>query len=482
MKRVSGSRLGVMKDCLLYAGIGFALLGGIGAFSKHRPAFTPAVLAQESNENSRSDTDSQTIKLAYGLTIFRQNTQNQSWDNAPWNKDDDFRGLNWNDAQSHARKAAENLGQKVAVQSGDTMMGLLVDNGISEADAHDAIGAMKQVYSPKDLQIGQEITLNIADQQHSGDKKLVGITLKSSATEKVTVTRAANGSFVAKTEATPLTTRLTRSQGTIRSSLFIAARESGLPMSIANEIIKAFSYDVDFQRDIQPGDSFDIVYERMDDKQGKIAKTGKMLYASLTLSGKAMPLYYFEAPGGAGGQYYAPNGESARKSLLKTPVDGARITSGFGMRNHPILGYTKMHKGVDFGAPTGTPIYAAGDGIIEFVGQQNGYGNFVKIRHNGQYETAYGHISRFAKATKKGAKVHQGDVIAFVGATGHATGPHLHYEILVSGSQVNPQSVKVVGGGKLSGKDLKAFQAQIAQVEKKRDSLANPSLLAESPR
>jgi len=477
-----------MKDCLLYAGLGFAVLGGIGAITAHRPTILESVRAEEvrtTQQPSQIADDTETLRLAHTLTMYpglMDLSKNGSF--TSWEQVEDargFRGLDWAAAQAEARRATKDLFRTIEVQSGDTLMGLLVDNGVSENDAQDAIGAMKIVYSPKDLQIGQKVTLNLQPEnpQSGNQKKLVGISLKSSAVENVTVVRSTKGEFVAKTEAMPLTTRLGRTAADIHSSLFVAAREAGLPMPVAAEIIKAFSYDVDFQRDIQPGDSFDVVFERMEDKQGNIVKTGKMLYASLTLSGKKLPLYYFEKEGN--GQYYSPTGESARKSLLKTPIDGARITSGFGMRSHPILGYTKMHKGMDFGAPSGTPIYAAGDGVILEAAPKGAYGNYVKIRHNGQYQTAYAHVSKFGKGVKKGARVRQGDVIAYVGTTGRSTGPHLHYEILANGVQVNPKSVKVLGGGKLAGKDLKAFQAQIAQIDKTRDKLKSPNLIAEKP-
>ena len=204
-----------------------------------------------------------------------------------------------------------------------------------------------------------------------------------------------------------------------------------------------------------------------------------MLYAALTLGGKKIPMYYFEHDGD--GEYYSPSGESVRKSLLRTPIDGAKITSGFGMRLHPILGYTRMHKGVDFGAPVGTPIYAAGNGTIVDIGMRNGYGNYIRVKHNDTYSTAYAHISRFALGMKKGEHVKQGEVIAYVGATGEATGPHLHYEVLINNQQVNPATVKVAGGDKLTGKDLAAFKAQVNKIDADMAKQQNNPLVAQTP-
>jgi murein DD-endopeptidase MepM/ murein hydrolase activator NlpD len=217
----------------------------------------------------------------------------------------------------------------------------------------------------------------------------------------------------------------------------------------------------------------------MENEQGAFVKSGKILFASLTLSGKSIPVYYFERDGE--GEYFTPKGEAIRKSLLRTPVDGARITSGFGMRMHPLLGYSKMHKGIDFGAPTGTPIYAAGSGTIAEMGKKGAYGNYVRIRHSGEYQTAYAHMSKFAKGVSKGDKVKQGDVIGYVGTTGRSTGPHLHYEILVAGAQINPTKVKTVASNKLSGKQLTAFQAQMAKIDAERTEQAKQQLIAERP-
>jgi murein DD-endopeptidase MepM/ murein hydrolase activator NlpD len=272
------------------------------------------------------------------------------------------------------------------------------------------------------------------------------------------------------TAAEPLPVgRFVHYEGTIHGSLFEAAMAQGVPVAMLTEMIKIFSYDVDFQRDIQPDDRFELMFERGTDKRFNDAK---LLYASMTLSGKEIKLYRYVDPEG-NVDYYTPAGESAKKALLKTPVDGAKISSGFGMRFHPILHYTTQHKGIDFAVMTGTPVMAAGSGTVEVAGVNGSYGIYVRIKHDGSHETAYAHLSRLAKGIRPGSHVTQGQTIAYSGSTGRSTGPHLHYEVLVNESQVNPMSVKFQSGRKLTGKELAKFEA----VEKKA-----AADLAETPR
>jgi murein DD-endopeptidase MepM/ murein hydrolase activator NlpD len=270
-------------------------------------------------------------------------------------------------------------------------------------------------------------------------------------------------SFEVKKIATPVDRKMARAGGRINSSLYETGISSGIPANLLADVINAYSYDVDFQRDIQPGDAVDVLFERIETKDGTIVGHGNILFAELALSGKTMKVYrYVDKSGNAG--YYNEKGESVRKALLRTPINGAKITSGFGMRNHPLLGYSRMHRGVDFGAPTGTPIYAAGDGVVDFLGHKGGYGNYLRIKHNGKYASAYAHISRYAKGIANGRHVKQGQVIAYVGATGMATGPHLHYEILVNNAQVNPSKVKFKTGNVLQGKELASFHKNMEQI------------------
>jgi murein DD-endopeptidase MepM/ murein hydrolase activator NlpD len=226
-----------------------------------------------------------------------------------------------------------------------------------------------------------------------------------------------------------------------------------------------FSYKVDFQRDLHPGDSFEVYYDYYYTPDGQPAKDGSISYARMRLSGNDIVLYRYQPDPNDPPDYFDAKGQSARGMLMKTPVDGARISSGFGSRFHPILGYTRMHKGVDFAVPMGTPVMAAGAGTVQLEGRYGGYGNFMKVNHGNGYATGYAHLSRFAPGLHIGSRVRQGQVIAYSGMTGMATGPHLHYEIFVNGTQVNPLKVKMAQGRVLTGRDLRAFQEQRLKVD-----------------
>jgi murein DD-endopeptidase MepM/ murein hydrolase activator NlpD len=250
-----------------------------------------------------------------------------------------------------------------------------------------------------------------------------------------------------------------------------------VPATVVVELIRNFSYDVDFQRDIQPNDRFEVMFERMVDEEGRTARNGKVLFADLILGGASHRIYRFTTPDGQV-DYYNAKGESIRKALLRTPIDGAKLTSSFGSRMHPILGYTVAHKGVDFGAATGTPIMAAGAGTVVEADWKGAYGRYVKIRHNSGYSTAYAHLSQFGRNVKVGARVNQGEIVGYVGATGRVTGPHLHYEVLVNDKQINPMSAKVATGQKLEGKLLTAFNAEKGKIEQQLAALAISKKLA----
>jgi murein DD-endopeptidase MepM/ murein hydrolase activator NlpD len=370
--------------------------------------------------------------------------------------------------------------ETVQVESGDTLMDLLTDAGIGRTEAHNAISALGDVFSPRDLMPGQQITLGLnlheSINQDSVEVELASIALQPSVERDVMVERRDDGEFQAKAIERPLTTEMALASARIDSSLYQAGQDAAVPLSILSEVIKAFAYDVDFEREIHPGDTFEIVYERLEDDQGRLARTGNIRYAALTQGGQTLEIYWFEPKEGSG-EFYNAKGESVRKDLLRTPLDVVRVTSGFGMRKHPILGYSKMHKGVDFAASTGTPILASGGGTVEFAGKYKGYGNFIKIRHNSQYQTAYGHLSRFAKGLSKGDKVKQGQVIGYVGSTGLATGPHLHYEVLVDGKNMNPMKLKFAGR-KLDKKELRQFEAVKADIKKLRQQLVEETLVA----
>ena len=364
------------------------------------------------------------------------------------------------------------------VKPGDTLMALLTSAGVQSREAHAAIEAMKEVYSPRSLRPGQEIAVSILPRHPldgPGPDLLQSLHLRPSLEQDIEVVRQSvsaeeTASFAALTVDRPLAQEHHLGQGSIDSSLYQAAIDAGVPDRILIEMIRAYSFDVDFQRDIQAGDSFELVYETFVDEDGQLARSGRILYAELVLSGEPLRFYHF-TPSSGFEDYFSAEGKSVRKTLMRTPIDGARISSGYGMRHHPVLGYSKMHKGVDFAAPTGTPIYAAGDGVVERANRYGGYGNYIRIRHNGTYQTAYAHLNGFAKGIKAGARVRQGDVIGYVGTTGRSTGTHLHYDVLENGGQTNPASLKLPSGETLAGADLANFQRAREEVEALRASL-----------
>ena len=367
----------------------------------------------------------------------------------------------------------------VTVGRGDTLIGLLVGAGVTRTEAAEALDALAKVHDPRTLKIAQAVTLEFSDVQ--GVRRLAKLRFQPDAGHGVSLTRGAEGGFTAWREDKAISRRLVSATATIHNSLFEAGAEAGVPIPVMLAVIATYSHDVDFQRDFQSGDHFDVLYERFVTDSGEVAREGAVLYARLVLSGRELPIYRFEGRDGHP-DYYNRQGESVRKALLRTPVDGARITSKFGARNHPILGYTRMHRGVDFGAPSGTPVYAAGNGILEEAGRRNGYGNYIRIRHNTEVETAYAHLSRFAKGVHRGGRVGQGEVIAYVGSTGMATGPHLHYEVLRHGDQVNPLSVDLPSGRKLDGRDLESFRAVAADADRAfTDGLGAPAVADAKP-
>ena len=261
--------------------------------------------------------------------------------------------------------------------------------------------------------------------------------------------------------------------GTIESNLYLSAQEVGLPEDALIEFVQLMGYSIDFQRQIQTGDKFKILFKQsFDVLSEKRIGLEEISYAELNVSDESYKFYRFTDSEGKVG-YYDEKGQSARKTLMKTPINGARLSSGFGMRKHPIKGFSAMHKGVDFGAPTGTPIFAAGDGVLEKVGWINGYGRYILIRHNSTYKTAYAHMSGWAKGIRRGARVYQGQIIGYVGSTGNSTGPHLHYEILINGRQVNPLKVRMPSGKPVNSKDRKTFLRKIQKIKQELTNLNN---------
>lgn len=378
---------------------------------------------------------------------------------------------------------AENMrSTTLVVERGDTLQKMIRRGGASAAEAENAVTAIRAYFDPRKLQINQEISLTLESQQlplaaagyphgataDNPPMRLSHLTIQTDVDRFVSVKRQQDGRFSAEEIITELLRRPTLAKGTINANLFTAARKAGASADTVVELIRLFSFDVDFQRDIREGDAFEILFDQELDYNGEVARAGPIRYASLTLSGQRRELFRFQPPGDPDADYFDENGKTARKALMKTPIDGARLSSGFGPRKHPILGYTRMHKGTDFAAPRGTPIMAAGNGTIEIAGRNGGYGNYIRIRHNGQYKTAYAHLSKFASGIRTGARVRQGQTIGYVGSTGRSTGPHLHYEVHFNGKQVNSRALKLPTGRSLQNSALAAFQQSREKIEQER--------------
>jgi murein DD-endopeptidase MepM/ murein hydrolase activator NlpD len=363
----------------------------------------------------------------------------------------------------------QELTKTVSVAKGDTLMKVLTRAGADRNESHQAISALTEVFNPRNLRIGQNVTLHFEASEKvqpdaANTPSLTRVSLNEDVDRQLAAVRTPGAGFTAQETILELDKKLVRAGGVIESSLFLSAAQAGIPTKTIVDLIRIFSYDVDFQREIQPGDSFEVYFERFADEEGKVLKNGAIHWASMTLSGKEVSVYRFKTSDDGFTDYYDSKGRSVKKTLMRTPIDGARLTSGFGKRKHPILGYTKRHTGVDFGARSGTPIMAAGNGLVEVAGRNGGYGNYIRIRHNSEYKTAYAHMKKFAKGVRKGSRVKQGQVIGYVGTTGRSTGPHLHYEVHKGGRQINPLSVKLPAGRKLGGKMLAEFKKHSAEI------------------
>ena len=372
-------------------------------------------------------------------------------------------------APSIIKKAEKNPYRKVSVGSGDTIAGVLQDAGVSGSDAFYAVKALEKHFDPRRVRSGQKLGVHFKELD-DGSLGFDKLSMKVSPVKEIVVTKNGDEDFSSDLKEKELERKVYGRMAKIETSLYGSAARADIPSPVIAEMIRIYSWNVDFQRDVRRGDKVEVLYEAFETEDGDFAKYGKILYANLNTGGRETPIYRFEMDNGRV-DYFEPDGTSVRKTLMKTPVDGARISSGFGMRRHPILGYNKMHKGMDFAAPTGTPIYAAGDGVVEHAGRKGAYGNYIRLRHNSKLKTAYAHLSKFKKGLRAGKAVKQGDVIGYVGSTGRSTGPHLHYEVLVNGTQVNPRSVKLPTGETLTGQQLSRFKTLVRDLDDQYASL-----------
>ncbi|MDB4070148.1 peptidoglycan DD-metalloendopeptidase family protein [Candidatus Pelagibacter sp.] len=353
----------------------------------------------------------------------------------------------------------KNINHKIS--SGETFDKILNNYSIPNEEINRIKKKLNSDYDINNLKPNLEIKITI---DQSNNKRITSFLFPVSRTEKIQLTRNLDNSlFEKKTIITNLNKKIVFKEGKITQSLYKTAIDLNVQPNVIIEFARIYGFQVDFQRDIRKNDNFQIMYEVFEDDDGKVFETGNIIFADLKLSGKNNALYYFEKKGSEG--HYDENGKSVEKALMKTPINGARLSSAFGMRKHPIDGFNKMHRGTDFAAPMGTPIMASGSGLITRARWCGGGGNCIKIKHNSSYETIYAHMKNFARGIKEGIRVKQGQIIGYVGSTGKSTGPHLHYEVVVNGKKVNSQKLKLPSGKTLKGKERGIFEVEKIKLD-----------------
>ena len=344
---------------------------------------------------------------------------------------------------------------KHKIRSGETFDKILETYSIEKKEIIKIKSSLKNLVNLNKLDTKQIIEFSL----DKTNNKITEFTYQTSNTQKIVLKRnIKNDLFSEEIIPIKLEKQIIYTENIIMQSLYKAATDQKIPANTIIEFARIYGFQVDFQRDIRKQDKFQIMYEIFLNEKKEIIETGEILYANLKLSGQDNNLYYFDKEGSEG--HYDENGKSVKKALMKTPINGARLSSPFGMRKHPIDGFNKMHRGTDFAAPMGTPIMASGDGVIKKAGWCGGGGNCVKIKHNSTYQTVYAHMSKFARGIKNGVRVKQGQTIGYVGSTGKSTGPHLHYEVIVNGKKVNSQKLKLPSGKILKGKERKLFETK----------------------
>ena len=355
---------------------------------------------------------------------------------------------------------------KYTIKNNDSVEKILKKFNINETDIKKiSINLKKKKLT--NIYSGRELNL-IFKKINENSNTLVNLLYPVNNTTSIEV-RKIQDNFIIKENILKLYKKETVVKSTIKNNLYSSAISSEIEPNIIVEFARIFGFEVDFQRDIRKGDWFEIYYEKFIDDNSKVRDTGKIIYASMFVNGEEINLYNFKFKNDE--EYYDIKGKSITKSLMKTPINGARLSSSFGMRKHPILGYNKMHRGTDFAAPSGTPIMASGSGTVTRARWCGGGGNCVKIKHNSTYETIYAHMRSFAKGIKEGRKVKQGQIIGYVGSTGMSTGPHLHYEVVVNGKKVNSQKLKLPSGKILKGEARKEFELERIKIDLKLSEL-----------
>ena len=351
---------------------------------------------------------------------------------------------------------------KYTIKNNDSIERILKKYDIDNNDIKNISLKLKQK-KLSNIYLGRELSL-ILKKLSDGRNTIINLVFPITNTSSVEVRKVSND-FIVKENILKLYKKEVVVKNKITNNLYSSAISSNIEPNIIIEFARVFGFEVDFQRDIRKGDWFEIYYEKFEDDNNKVRDTGKIIYASMYVNGEEINLYNFKYKNEQ--EYYDIKGKSITKSLMKTPINGARLSSSFGMRKHPILGYNKMHRGTDFAAPSGTPIMASGSGTVTRARWCGGGGNCIKIKHNSTYETIYAHMKSFAKGIKEGKKVKQGQIIGYVGSTGMSTGPHLHYEVIVNGKKVNSQKLKLPSGKILRGEARKDFELERIKIDLK---------------
>ena len=352
---------------------------------------------------------------------------------------------------------APTIVKTLKLRSGDSLGPLLQKNGVSGGEAYKVTQAFATVYKPRHLRAGQEFNL------HFNGEALEHLTFKPSV-EKTVFVDLNGEDYIAREVAAEFKYETVGVSAEISNSLYVDATRLGAPDRVVQQFANIYEYSVDFQRDIQPGDNFEMFFEVARDRKGKIIKSGDLLYTSFSPRGKTSEFWLYTDKKGRE-NFYDAKGKTAKRKLRATPINGARLSSSYGRRKHPILGYRKMHTGVDFAAPRGTPILAAGSGTVERANRYGGYGNYIRIRHTDGYKTAYAHLKSFARGVRAGKYVTQDQVIGYVGTTGRSTGPHLHYEVHHNGKKINPRRLSQLSGKPLNTSEMPNFAKRRAEIE-----------------
>ena len=351
---------------------------------------------------------------------------------------------------------------ELKVRNGDSIQRILYDQKISPAEVNNVINALRREYNVGTLRNDQKVYLIIKREKNGNFVSRLTVNIDNITSVHVFLNK--DNVYETRRVTKILTKKNHLVETTIDRGIYRTAKQSGIENSIVAQFARLYGFEVDFQRDLKKNDKIKIFYERYLDDDGVSQRTGNIIYSEITNVERNIILYRYEYPNGSIA-YFTPEGKSIEKSLMRTPINGAKLSSRYGFRIHPILGYNQMHQGTDFAAPIGTPVMASGAGTVEYSGWKGGYGKFISVRHSAVYQTNYAHLQDYAKGIRRGAKVQQGQVIGYLGSTGSSTGPHLHYEVIVNGKKENSQTLKLPSAAPLEGNNKNFFEIQKRNID-----------------